>query len=319
MRIRSHFLMVLLAVAGVSLSSASAFSAEAIRILTARPGWQAISVWYAKDLGLFAKHNVEVNHTSLDSSPAVMEAFVSGQGDLAIANVGTAVNAYFRGVPLRIVAGTPASDYPIMAAASEIKGLADLKGKKIAIWSVPSDATLALDTVVKKQGMNAGADFTYVRVPAQNVCDTIKRGQADAGIVFEPYASACLLNGTHRVAPAGTISFDPPKLVSSSVVIVNADFLAKHRDAVKAVVQALDEAVGWAAKNKVAAVKSLAKYSGQPENAISLSYDSANFNIAIDRGYHDILLKRYEQANLIHKAPTADDLKTLYQTDLVKP
>ena len=319
MRIRSSFLTILLALASVNLLGLPASSAETVRILTARPGWQAISVWYAKDLGLFAKQGVEVNHISLDSSPAVMEAFVSGQGDVAIANVGTAVNAYFRGVPLRIVAGSPASDYPIMAVAPAIKGLADLKGKKIAIWSVPSDATLALDVVVKKQGLNAGTDFTYVRVPAQNVCDTIKRGQADAGIVFEPYASACLLNDAHRVAPAGTVSFDPPKLVSSSVVIVNADFLAKHRDAVKAIVQALDDAVRWAAKNKSEAVKSLAKYSGQAENAISLSYDSANFDISIDHDYHDILLKRYEQANLIHKVPSAEDMKTLYQTDLVKP
>ena len=302
MHIRSGLLTSLLAFVAALLAGAPAHSADAVRIITARPGWQAISVWYAKDLGLFAKYNVDVKHTSLDSSPAVMEAFISGQADMAVANVGTAVNGYFRGVPLRILAGTPASDYPIMAASATIRSLADLKGKKIAIWSVPSDATLALETLVKKQGMNAGTDFTYVRVPAQNVCDTVKRGQADAGIVFEPYASSCLINGTHRVAPAGTVSFDPPKLVSSSVIIVNADFLAKHPDTVKATVQALNEAVNWAAKHKAEAVASLAKYSGQPTDAIALSYDSANFDISIDRAYHDILLKRYQEANLITKA-----------------
>ncbi len=318
MSIRSLLLTLFTAFTAATLSHQLAHSADAVRILTARPGWQAISVWYAKDLGLFAKHKVDVQHTALDSSPAVMEAFISGQGDLAIANVGTAVNAYFRGVPLRILAGTPASDYPVMATSTGFHGLADLKGKKVAIWSVPSDATLALDNYVKKEGLGAGSDFTYVRVPAQNVCDTIKRGQADAGIVFEPYASACLLEGAHRVAPVGTISFDPPKLVSSSVIIVNADFLAKHLDLVKATVQALDEAVAWAASHKTEAVASLAKYSGQPDKAIALSYDSANFDIAIDRGYHDILLKRYSEAGLIRGTPSADDLKTLYQTGLMK-
>jgi ABC-type nitrate/sulfonate/bicarbonate transport system substrate-binding protein len=318
MRKQTAFSIVFAFVFGAFELLSPAHAADTVRILTARPGWQAISVWYAKDLGLFAKHSVDVKHTALDSSPAVMEAFVSGQADIAIANVGTAVNAYFRGVPLRIVDGTPASDYPIMAVSPAIKSLADLKGKKIAIWSVPSDATLALDVVAKKQGINAANDFTYVRVPAQNVCDTVKRNQADAGIVFEPYASACLLDGAHRVAPAGTVSFDPPKLVSSSVIIVNADFLAKHTQDVKDAVQALDEAVSWAAKHKGEAVASLAKYSGQPEKAIALSYDSANFDITIDRGYHDILLQRYEQAKLIKRVPSADELKTLYQTDLVK-
>jgi NitT/TauT family transport system substrate-binding protein len=294
-------------------------AAETVRILTAQPGWQAISVWYAKDLGLFSKNKVDVQHTPLDSSPSVMEAFVSGQGDMAIANVGTAVNAFFRGVPLRIIAGTPGSDYPIMAVSPSINGVPALKGKKIAVWSVPSDATLALDAVAQsKYGLKPGNDFTYVKVPAQNVCDTIKRGQADAGIVFEPFASACLTSGAHRVAPAGTVSFDPPKLVSSSVVIANADFLQKHRRAAAAVLQALDQAVNWAAKNKQAAVESLAKYSGQPANAIALSYDSVNFNIGIDRAYHDILLKRYEEAGLIKQTPTAGDLDKLYQTDLLK-
>jgi NitT/TauT family transport system substrate-binding protein len=313
MRIRTGFLSLTVAVAA-ALSASPALSAETVRLLTARPGWQAISAWYAKDLGLFAKHNVEVKHTSLDSSSSVMEAFVSGQGDMAVANVGTSVNAFFRGVPLRILAGTPASDYPVMATAQAITGLNDIKGKKIAIWSVPSDASMALDTLAKKQGLTPGTDFTYVRVPAQNICDTLKRGQTDIGVVFEPYASACLVGGAKRIAPSGTVSFDPPKLVASSVIIVNANFLQKNPQAVKAAMAALDEAVQWGAKNKDKAVELLAKYSGEPANAIALSYDTANFDITIDRGYHDILLARYREAGLIQRAPTDADLKTLYQT-----
>ena len=316
MRARST-LSVIGLVFGTLLISSSVRADDTVRLLTARPGWQAISVWYAKDLKLFEKHHVDIKHTSLNSSSSVMEAFISGQGDMAVANVGTSVNAYFRGVPLRILDGTPASDYPLMTTSSTIKSIADLKGKKIAVWSVPSDATLALGALAKKQGLNSGSDFTFVKVPAQNVCDTMKRDQADAGIVFEPYASACLLNGAKRIAPSGTISFDPPKLVSSSVVIVNSAFLEKNPQAVKAALMALDEAVKWAAKNKDQAVQSLSKYSGEPINAIALSYDSANFSTKIDRGYHDILLQRYREAGLINRAPTEADMKTLYQTNFV--
>lgn len=316
MSIRSVAFAVMLAFIAL-LNGEPARADDAVRLLTAKPGWQAISVWYAKDLGLFAKHHVDMNHTSLNSSPAVMEAFISGQADMAVANVGTSVNAFFRGVPLRILDGTPASDYPLMTTSSAIKSIADLKGKKIAVWSVPSDATLAFNMLAKKQGLTAGTDFTFVKVPAQNVCDTMKRDQADAGIVFEPYASACLVNGARRISPSGTISFDPPKLVSSSVVIVNAAFLEKNPQAVKGVLEALDEAINWAAKNKEKAVESLSKYSGEAAGAIALSYDSANFSTKIDRGYHDILLQSYREAGLIHRAPTEADLKTLYQTNLI--
>ena len=64
-------------------------------------------------------------------------------------------------------------------------------------------------------------------------------------------------------------------------------------------------------------MQSLAKYSGEPADAIALSYDSANFSTKIDRGYHDILLQSYREAGLINRAPTEADLKTLYQTNLI--
>jgi ABC-type nitrate/sulfonate/bicarbonate transport system substrate-binding protein len=315
---KSRNLAIVLAVAGATLVGQSAHAAETVRLLTARPGWQAISAWYAKDLGLWAKHNVEVKHTSLDSSSSVMEAFISGQADMAVANVGTSVNAFFRGVPLRILEGTPASDYPAVTFSPNIAGLADLKGKKVAVWSIPNDATLSLDALAKKHDLASGRDFTYVRVPNQNICDTLERGQADIGVMFEPYASACLLRKAKRVAPSGTISFDPPKLVASSVVIVNSTFLEKNRETVKAVLRALNESIDWAAKNKAAAVDGLAKHSGEPKDAIALSYDSANFDITIDRGYHDILLTRYREAGMIQRAPTEADMKTLYQTDVAR-
>ena len=311
-------LLVLSALVTALFGVTPASAADSVRLLTARPGWQMISPWYAKDLGLFAKHNIDIKHTALDSSSSVMEAFVSGQGDMALVNVGTAVNAYFRGVPLRVLAGTPGSDYPIIAANASIKTLADIKGKKIAIWSVPNDASLAFDKTMKAKGLTAGTDYTYVRVPVQNICDTVKRNQADIGLLFEPYASYCLLNGAHRIAPVGSASFDPPKLVASSVVIVNADFLKKNPEAVKNALAALNDSVVWAKSHKKEAVASLAKYSGQPADAVALSYDTVNFDLSIDRGYHDILLKRYLEAGMIKKAPSESDLKTLYQTGLLK-
>jgi NitT/TauT family transport system substrate-binding protein len=293
-------------------------AADSVRLLTARAGWQVFPAFYAADYGVWAKKGVEVKHTVLDSSASVMEAFVGGQGDMAVVNVGTAVNAFFKGVPLRIVAGTAASDYPAFAVSPDIKSFADLKGKKIAIWSIPSDATLSLDTTMAKSNMAPGRDYTYVRAPAPNVCETVERGQADVGIVFEPYASACLLKKAKRIAPAGSISFDPPKIVASSVLIVNADFLEKHKDTVKAVVAANQDAMTWARNNKNEVVKMLAKYSGQSAESIALSYDSAKFDVSIDHDYHAKLLERYQQAKLITAKPTDADLKKLYQTNLMQ-
>ena len=62
----------------------------------------------------------------------------------------------------------------------------------------------------------------------------------------------------------------------------------------------------------------IVKAGAEPADAVALSYDSVNFDLTIDRGYHDLLLKRYLEAGLIKQAPSESELKTLYQTDLSK-
>lgn len=305
------------AVAALLLMGSAAQAADTIRLLTARPGWQAGLAWYARDLGLWQKYNLDVKHTALDASAAAMEAFVSGRGDIAIVNVGVAINAFFRGVPLKIIAGTPVADYPLFAVAPDIKELKDLKGRKIAVWSIPSDATIAIEFVLQKQKLQVNRDFSYVRVPAPNICETVKRGQADAGVVFEPYASACIHDGARRIGGPGAVSFDPPKLIPSSVIIVNARFLEQNRDAVARFLKAAADAVAWAGANKAEAVSRLVKYSGESEAAIALSYDTVKFSLAVDMPFHKIMLDRYLEVKLLSRAPTQSDLDNVYKLDLL--
>lgn len=306
--------------AAVIMSSQASFaqSEETVRLLTARPGWQMISPWWATDLGLWQKHGVEVEHIPLGSSAAVMEAFVSGQGDMAIVNIGTVVNAYFRGVPLRIVGSVPGSDYPVISMAPEIDGLDDVEGKTVAVWSIPNDATLAFDAAMAERGIASGTGFTYVQVPMPNICQTLQQGQVDVAIMFEPYASACMLEDANRIAPPGTVSFMPPKISSSSVVIANAAFLEENRDAVRRALAAIYETAEWAAENKEDASGLLSKYSGEEMDAVSLSYDNVNFDLTIDREYHGALLSKYVDTGLIDRAPTEEELQELYVTDLLQ-
>ncbi len=299
------------------LIGAVAEAADTVRLLTARPGWQAGLAWDARDRGLWQKYNLDIQHTSLDTSAAAMEGFVSGRSDMAIVNVGVAVNAFFRGVPIAIIAGVPAADYPAFTMSPDIKELKDLKGKKIAVFSIPSDATIAIDFVLQKQGLLVNRDFTYVRAPAPNICETIKRGQADMGVVFEPHGSACILDGAKQVGGPGTVSFDPPRLIPSSVVVVNTKFLEQNRDVVVRFLKAAGEAVAWQGADKAGAVAQLAKYTGEPAAAISKSYDAVKFTLAVDLDFHKVMLERYLAVKLLPRAPTQADLDNLYKLDMV--
>jgi NitT/TauT family transport system substrate-binding protein len=299
------------------LMGAAAEAADTVRLLTARPGWQAGMAWDAKDRGLWQKYNLDVQHTSLDTSAAAMEGFVSGRSDMAIVNVGVAVNAFFRGVPIAIIAGAPAADYPAFTMSPDIKELKDLKGRKIAVFSIPSDATIAIDFVLQKQNLLVNRDFSYVRVPAPNICEALKRGQADMGVVFEPHGSACILEGAKQVGGPGAVSFDPPRLIPSSVVVVNSKFLEQNRDVVVRFLKAVGEAVAWAGADKAGAVAQLAKYTGEPEPAIAKSYDAVKFSLEVDMSFHKVMLERYLAVKLLPRAPSQSDLDNLYKLDMV--
>jgi ABC-type nitrate/sulfonate/bicarbonate transport system substrate-binding protein len=306
-----------IAAVAIALSGWTAQAADTVRLLTARPGWQAGMAWDAKDRGLWQKYNLDVQHTSLDTSAAAMEGFVSGRSDIAIVNVGVAVNAFFRGVPIRIIAGAPASDYPAFTMSPDIKELKDLKGRKIAVFSIPSDATIAIDFVLQKQGLLPNRDYTYVRVPAPNICEALKRNQADMGVVFEPHGSACMLQGAKQVGGPGAVSFDPPKLIPSSVLVINAQFLEQNRDVAVRFLKAAGEAVAWAGADKAGAVAQLAKYTGEPEPAIAASYDAVRFSLNVDLSFHKSMLERYVAVKLLTREPTQADLDKLYQLDML--
>jgi NitT/TauT family transport system substrate-binding protein len=286
---------------------------DAVKFLTARPGWQAGVPWFGTDLGIWERNNLKIQHTGLDSSRSVMEAFAAGQGDLAIINVSLVANAYFRGIPLTVIAGVPLSDYVAFAMNPEVKSLKDLKGKKVAVWAIPSEGTIALEHVLKKDyGYAVNKDFTYVRLPAPNLCTTLQRKEADAGVVFEPYASGCLLEGARRIAPKGGISFDPPKMVQSSVIVANPTFLKQKGETVRRFLQACRDINAHLAKNGNDAINILTKYSGEPRNAVAKSYEDVTFTIAIDLNFHRIMLDKYFEAKMLERKVSDADLAKLY-------
>ena len=101
--------VLILVLCFLTLSSVTglAQAPDTVRLLTARPGWQHGFPWFGMDLGIWDKNKLKIQHTALDSSRSVMEAFAAGQGDLAIINVSIVANAFFRGVPLVIVGRSP--------------------------------------------------------------------------------------------------------------------------------------------------------------------------------------------------------------------
>ena len=64
---------IALAALAMTLTGMVAEAADTVRLLTARPGWQAGLAWDARDRGMWQKLDLFVQHSSLDTCAAAME------------------------------------------------------------------------------------------------------------------------------------------------------------------------------------------------------------------------------------------------------
>ena len=106
-------------------------------------------VLYAKDMGFFQKHGLNVDVQFIDNGAAIASAVASGAIDIAQGNVVTLATAHDKGLPFVVVA--PAALYSstaptsalIVAANGPVKSAKDLNGKTIGITGVKNITQIA--------------------------------------------------------------------------------------------------------------------------------------------------------------------------------
>ena len=110
-----------------------------IRIATI-PTEIAAAVYYARELGYFAKAGYEVEISPISNGAAVSAAVLSGAIDMGFSNPVSLEIAHDRGLPLTIVAGagvhdakSPTNGIMTVAQTSAYHSAKDLAGRTIAV------------------------------------------------------------------------------------------------------------------------------------------------------------------------------------------
>src|SRR5687768_7362056 len=121
--------------------------------------------------GFFKEDNIDFKFTTLASQGDIFSALVSGQADVGISSLPTALTAALQSAPTKIIATTqaarPDSGYDSRWAvlpASAIKSPADLKGKKVHIFAESSLAQAITRSVLGKAGIVKG-EYQEVSTP----------------------------------------------------------------------------------------------------------------------------------------------------------
>jgi ABC-type nitrate/sulfonate/bicarbonate transport system substrate-binding protein len=120
------------------------------------------SVWVAKEMGFFEKHNLNADIIFIRGGAMGTQALVSRSFDFIVAGGVAAVEAALSGAEIVIVAVPSNRMDQVLVARKEISQPAQLKGKKIAVNSLVGSAILAIKIMVQALGLNPDKDVTYV-------------------------------------------------------------------------------------------------------------------------------------------------------------
>jgi len=133
----------------------------------------------------------------------------AGQLDIGAGGPGAVLyNAVERDIPIKVV-GDNGSTPPgfgwqallvrkALADSGAVRGIADLRGRKVAIISLASSAEITMSRALRDAGLQWD-DVEFVTLPFPDMLPALANGAIDAALLIEPLLSAALAGGSAAV------------------------------------------------------------------------------------------------------------------------
>ncbi|HYK98120.1 MAG TPA: ABC transporter substrate-binding protein [Candidatus Acidoferrales bacterium] len=215
-----------------------------------------LAPFMAKELGIFAKYNLDVDLTLISGGNTSSAALLSG--NVQVGNFGgtEAMSAFAGGADIRAVAlFVPVTPWQFLAKP-DYKSPADLKGKVVGVASIGGSAYIAAVSSLQALGLDPQKDVTI-----QAFGDTAKLtaamlgGAAYAGPGHPPDTTALVAAG---FKPIYDLAAQHVPATDNATVVTKA-WADSHKEALQAYVDAEIEAIATAKKDKAKTLPVLAK------------------------------------------------------------
>jgi NitT/TauT family transport system substrate-binding protein len=242
---------------------AGAQDRPAIRIGTI-PTEIAAAVYYARDLGYFAKAGYDVTITPIVNGAAVSSAVLSGALDVGFSNPVSLIIAHDRALPVDIIAGaglhdakTPTNGIMTVAAPSSIHSAKDLAGKTIAVSGLANITNLSARSWIDRNGGDSKAS-KYIEIPLPQMAADVLSGRVDAA-TMDAAGNEATENAQFRTL-GSTFDAIAPRFLAS-LWFASSDWVTKHPADAKAFATIVRQASVWANANPRDAIAIYAKNS----------------------------------------------------------
>jgi len=228
-------------------------------------------MWYAFEQGIFKANGLDVNMQSINGGAQTSAALLASQIHIGQFGGSEALSAVAGGADLVLV-GNMAPVYPyILYAQKNIKTVADLKGKKVAISNAGGSSDIATRAALKANGLDPDKDVVIVAVGSHaNRTAALLAGSVDAGVDDPPEDAELVKAGLNKV-----IDLASQKLPAANTgIIVQRSFLNANKDTIQAYVDATVQARAKMKTDKEGSVTVLKKYFKSEDTAsMTSAYD----------------------------------------------
>ena len=250
------------------LSFAPARALESIVIAYPTTSSQFTPLWFARDVGLYEKYNLDGKLVFIQGGSILLQAMIAGQAQAAQNGVAETVTAILRGGDVRML-GVTSKIFPYsMIVAKNIKTAKDLVGGKLAVNRLADVSAIASQVALRKVGLNPDKDVTMLQVGGSpQRLAALQSGAVQA-------AALDFMSGL-RLSKLGytvlsQVSLNYPYLGP----VVSGRFLRENPAAAEAFLKAFVEAIARFKQNREEGVKALARYMKSNEtDVLNKAYD----------------------------------------------
>ncbi len=162
-----------------------------------------LPIFFAQDKGLFREEGLDPQLVFVGGRLQV-PALAAGEVDFS-ASAETVLRAAVQGLPLKVVVYMNSRMAVSLIAAPDIKTIAGLKGRSIAVTSIGGSLDYAAREILAKNGLNPERDARFVGIAQSEQMLALSAGSIQAAMLTPPYDSMMEKKGFRRLVFVGDV------------------------------------------------------------------------------------------------------------------
>ena len=264
----------------------------------------------ARAKGFFAEQNLDITVQSTTGGHEAVPCVVSGQCQLAFANVISLMLAHSKGLPLKVIAagsfstGTP-EDFGaiVVPAGSAVKTVKDLEGKTISVNQINNIVGIAVRASMRRAGGDPDK-LKLIEVSFPEMPAALDQKRVDAACIVEPFLTVVRKQGA-TVLDWTFADIRPTLMIAA--YFTTTEYAQKNPDVVKRFTAAINKSLTYASEHPDEARAILLTYT-KIDKAIVDKLNLPLWTPHIDRASMNMTADLMVQDKLVPSKPDIDAL-----------